>query len=403
MDSFTEIVQGHAKNPRNIGPLKFYNGHYRLTGPCGDTREFWVRVQQRQVEAVGFVTDGCDSSLACGSMATEMAKGKTLEQVMDYEPADLLELLGGLPEEHAHCAYLAISTLIKSCENYLKNAPPEKVPAKPENEALAAILEKIKHKVAVFSGKGGVGKSTVAVNLAASLVLAGKRVGLLDTDFHGPSVPTMLGCEDHALDVGESGLIPARASGIKVMSIGFLLRHQDDAVIWRGPKKMAVIKQFLEDVEWGELDFLIIDSPPGTGDEPLSVCQLLDGLDGAVIVTTPQKVAAIDVRKSISFCRQLQVPVIGVVENMSGYVCPKCGDVTHILPAGGGVKIAGDMGIPFLGSIPMDPMIALAADQGQTFVEHFAETPSAAIMRNLIEPLLALQDGAPESSQQVAS
>ncbi len=156
----------------------------------------------------------------------------------------------------------------------------------------------------MLSGKGGVGKSTVAVNLATALALNGLRVGLLDVDIHGPSVPTMLGLEHETLKGTEGELSPVEFGGLKVMSIGFLLQNPDDAVIWRGPMKMGVIKQFLTDVNWGDLDYLIVDAPPGTGDEPLSLCQLIQPLDGAVIVTTPQRVAAIDVRKSISFCRQ---------------------------------------------------------------------------------------------------
>lgn len=194
-------------------------------------------------------------------------------------------------------------------------------------------------KIVVLSGKGGVGKSTVAVNLATALALNGLRVGLLDVDIHGPSVPTMLGLENETLKGGPEGLFPVEFGGLKIMSLGFLLQNPDDAVIWRGPMKMGVIKQFLTDVQWGDLDYLIVDAPPGTGDEPLSICQLIQPLDGAVIVTTPQKVAAIDVRKSISFCRRLAVPVLGVIENMSGFVCPKCGEVTQILPTGGGKRL----------------------------------------------------------------
>jgi ATP-binding protein involved in chromosome partitioning len=174
--------------------------------------------------------------------------------------------------------------------------------------------------------------------------------------------------------------------------LGFLLRNQDDAVIWRGPMKIGVIKQFLKDVVWGDLDYLIIDSPPVTGDEPLSVCQLIGTFDGAVIVTTPQKVAAVDVRKSITFCRQLHVPVLGVVENMSGFACPKCGEVTQILPSGGGKRIAKDMNVPFLGSIPMDPKIAEACDSGEAFIRYYPTTPTAETMRNIIDPIAALDE-----------
>jgi ATP-binding protein involved in chromosome partitioning len=261
-----------------------------------------------------------------------------------------------------------------------------------ERQQLQSRLCRIRHKVVVLSGKGGVGKSTVAVNLATALMLSGKRVGLLDIDIHGPSIPTMLGLERETISGGGAGLIPVELGGLKVMSLGFLLRNQDDAVIWRGPMKMCVIKQFLKDVDWGDLDYLIIDSPPGTGDEPLSVCQLIGTLDGVVIVTTPQKVAAVDVRKSITFCRQLQVPVLGVVENMSGFACPKCGQITQILPTGGGKQIAGDMGVPFLGSIPMDPLIAESCDSGRVFIHHYAATPTAKIMQQIIQPIFALSE-----------
>ena len=180
---------------------------------------------------------------------------------------------------------------------------------------------------------------------------------------------------------------------MKVMSIGFFLRNQDDAVVWRGPMKNTAITQFLRDVEWGDLDYLVIDSPPGTGDEPLSVVQIIGegNLDGAVIVTTPQKVASVDVRKSISFCRLIQLPVLGVVENMSGFACPGCGMVTPILRSGGGRKIAEDMKVPFLGAIPIDPKVAEASDSGQAFVQHFAETATAKVMREIVRPMEALK------------
>jgi predicted Fe-Mo cluster-binding NifX family protein len=224
-----------------------------------------------------------------------------------------------------------------------------------------------------------------------ALMMSGKRVGLLDVDIHGPSVPTMLGLEGEEIRACEDGLLPVDLGDLKVMSLGFLLRNPDDAVIWRGPVKMAVIRQFLTDVVWGDLDFLIIDSPPGTGDEPLSVCQLIGALDGAVIVTTPQKVAAVDVRKSVTFCRRLHVPVLGVVENMSGFTCPKCGEITRILPSGGGERIAEDMGVPFLGAVPMDPGIAQACDGGRVFIEQYAASPAAAVMRNVAAPIAALE------------
>jgi ATP-binding protein involved in chromosome partitioning len=267
-----------------------------------------------------------------------------------------------------------------------------------ERRQLQAKLCRIRHKIVVLSGKGGVGKSTVAINLATALMLEGSRVGLLDVDIHGPSIPTMLGLENETIKGGPDGILPVELGNMKIMSLGFLLQNPDDAVIWRGPMKMGVIKQFLTDVEWGDLDYLIVDAPPGTGDEPLSLCQLIQPLDGAVIVTTPQRVAAVDVRKSISFCRKVHVPVLGVIENMSGFVCPKCGEITQILPAGGGRIIASDMKVPFLGAIPMDPAIAQSGDDGRAFIHHYASSPTAKLMHDIINQIKTLDKSNKPSS-----
>ncbi len=252
---------------------------------------------------------------------------------------------------------------------------------------LRSRLDRIGRKIIVMSGKGGVGKSTVAVNLAMSAMLSGQRVGLLDVDLHGPSVPIMLGLVGERLEGGENGMLPIEVGGLKVLSVGFLLKNNDDPVIWRGPMKMGVIRQFIQDVDWGDLDLLVIDVPPGTGDEPLSVCQLIPELDGAVIVTTPQKVAASDVRKSINFCKELGVTVLGVIENMSGFACPKCGEITPILRAGGGRLMAEQMQVPFLGSIPIDPLIAESGDEGKAFVESAASSPAAGAFREIVREL----------------
>ncbi len=264
-----------------------------------------------------------------------------------------------------------------------------------EAESAAANLpvNTIRHKILVMSGKGGVGKSTVAANLAISLALQGRQVGLLDVDIHGPSIPKMLHLEDAEVTSVDGHIQPVQLAGVKMMSIGLLLRDRDAAVIWRGPLKMGAIKQFLEEVEWGELDYLIIDSPPGTGDEPLSVCQLAAPLDGAVVVTTPQDVSTADVRRSISFCRQLDLRVLGVIENMSGFVCPHCGTLTDIFKSGGGERMAESMGVPFLGRIPIDPAIGVACDDGKPFVYHYNKTETAKAFAGIVEPLLALSDG----------
>ncbi len=261
-----------------------------------------------------------------------------------------------------------------------------------ERQALQRRLCRIRHKILVLSGKGGVGKSTVAVNLAFSLARAGKRVGLLDVDFHGPSVPGMLGLEHTAPQRQGDAMLPTEINGVKVMSIGLLIENRDDAIIWRGPMKMGVIKQFLTDVAWGDLDYLIIDSPPGTGDEPLSVCQLIENADGAVVVTTPQAVATADVRRSISFCRRLKLPVLGVVENMSGFVCPKCGETTAIFQTGGGEIMAREMDVPFLGALPIDPRIVTAADSGTVYIEDASSSAVAEAFRQVVDPILKLSN-----------
>ena len=259
-----------------------------------------------------------------------------------------------------------------------------------EQQELQERLQRIRHKILVMSGKGGVGKSTVAANMAVSLSLAGKRVGLLDVDIHGPSIPKMLHLDTANIQMKNGAIQPVEHAGIKVMSVGFLLKNRDDAVIWRGPMKASVIKQFLKDVEWGDLDYLIIDSPPGTGDEPLSVVQLAEPVDGAVVVTTPQAIATSDVRKSIKFCKQLHLPVLGVVENMSGFACPKCGEVTDIFTTGGGERMAAEMEVPFLGKIPIDPHVGKACDAGTPFVYHYSKTETAKAFERVIAPILAM-------------
>lgn len=225
---------------------------------------------------------------------------------------------------------------------------------------LAARLSKIKYKIMVMSGKGGVGKSTVSVSLAATLNALGFSVGILDADVHGPNIPKMFGLtQKKGVLSDENGLLPFESEeGLKIMSVGFLVRDDDDAVIWRAPVKHGMIEQFMSEVEWGDLDFLIIDLPPGTGDEPLSVAHIIGKgqVDGSVIVTTPQEVALLDSRKSVTFARKLGIPIYGIVENMSGLVCPHCSETVDLFKSGGGEKkAAGEMGgVTFLGRVPID-------------------------------------------------
>lgn len=255
-------------------------------------------------------------------------------------------------------------------------------------EKLKSRMAKIRHKIAIISGKGGVGKSTVTVNLAVAFAVHGhaNRVGILDADIHGPSVPKILGLTGQRLQVGPPGVFPVLGSlGIKVVSMDFLLPDENAPVIWRGPLKMTAIRQFLSDIVWGELDILLIDLPPGTGDEPLSVAQLLPELDGVIIVTIPSEVSQIVVKKAVTFARRLGMPIIGVVENMSGFVCPNCGAKVDIFRSGGGMKIAEELAIPFLGSIPIDQKISEASDKGTPFIVMYGDSPASKAFMEIVE------------------
>ncbi|RLG32606.1 ATP-binding protein [Methanosarcinales archaeon] len=238
-----------------------------------------------------------------------------------------------------------------------------------QEEAVKAKMEQVKHKIMVMSGKGGVGKTTVAANLAFALGMRGLDVGLMDADIHGPDIPKILGIEDKRPEASGGKISPILVTPrLKTMSIGFLLPNRDSAIIWRGPMKMNAIRQFLSDVDWGELDYMVIDLPPGTGDEPLSVAQLIKNVDGTIIVTTPQDLALLDSRKAVNFSGVLKVPVIGIIENMSGFVCPYCGKEINIFKYGGGERSARELGVPFLGRVPLDPKMVEAADSGTPFV-----------------------------------
>jgi Mrp family chromosome partitioning ATPase/predicted Fe-Mo cluster-binding NifX family protein len=261
-----------------------------------------------------------------------------------------------------------------------------------EYQELVSRMSQIKHKVMVLSGKGGVGKSTVAVNLAVSLAVAGNRVGLLDVDIHGPSIPKLLHIEGAQISGSGNGIYPVkvgfRTGILSVMSIGFMLPKRDDPVIWRGPMKYGMIKQFLKDVEWGMLDYLIIDSPPGTGDEPLSVAQLVEDADGAVIVTTPQELAIQDVRRCIVFCQQLNLPVLGVIENMSGFICPECGKNISIFGSGGGESMAKEMRVPYLGEIPISVEVVTSGDRGKPLVQTQPHSETTKAFGRIVQKLL---------------
>jgi len=270
-----------------------------------------------------------------------------------------------------------------------------------QQKTLRVRMNKVKHKIAVISGKGGVGKTMVTVNLAMAFAKHGNpgRIGILDADIHGPCVPKMLGLKGQTLQAGPPGAFPATGPlQIKVVSMDFLLPSQESPVIWRGPLKMTAIRQFLSDIVWGELELLLIDLPPGTGDEPLSVMQLLPEMDGVVIVTIPSEVSQDVVKKAITFARQLNIPVIGIIENMSGFVCPNCGAEIDIFKVGGGEKISKDLNVPFLGRIPIDPKICEDSDKGLPFIIEHADSPSVKAFAGIVRKI---EDFLAESSKHV--
>ena len=255
------------------------------------------------------------------------------------------------------------------------------VGAKPKS----AGLDQVAAVIVVLSGKGGVGKSTVAANLAAGLAMGGLRTGLLDVDVHGPSIPRLLKLTGFRPEMSPQGMLPVDWHwNLGVMSIGFLLPGKDDAVIWRGPAKAGVIAQLAEQVAWGVRDVLVVDCPPGTGDEPLSVLQLFGPKAMALIITSPQDVAVDDVRRSVTFCRQMDVPILGIVENLSGFACPDCGAVHHIFSTGGGARLAEEMDVPFLGRIPIDPEVARSGDDGDVYLAVAGQSPAATAFKAVI-------------------
>ena len=415
-DDFDERVISHGTSPRNYGPMTSWDGRAEITGPCGDTMVFWVEITGKLVTNVQFTTDGCVSSRAAGSITTTLARKRSLTSCLSLGQQEVLDALGGLPDESAHCALLATNTLKAACNDYLERAKSspympedlveacrdcttESCPAlvRRENEDDAAWLSRqallsttctIKHTIFVLSGKGGVGKSTVAVNLAHSLSQRGFRVGLLDADIHGPSVPHMLSGGEQVEQTTDGTLAPVSINGIKVMSMTYLMDSGDTPAIWRGPMKATVIGQFITEVSWGTLDYLIVDSPPGTGDEAQSLAQLIPDAMGAIIVTTPQTVALQSVSKCITFCRTVGVPIIGLVENWSSFTCPKCGVESPFLGRDGGKKLADAMDVAFLGTLPFDHEMAVACDSGVPFLNSHSHTVLGQRYDHLVESIL---------------
>ncbi len=258
-----------------------------------------------------------------------------------------------------------------------------------EDFKLQESLGKIKHIVIVMSGKGGVGKSTVSANLAMALSMKGYQTGIMDVDITGPNIPKMFDVEDEQLDVVNDCLIPIMVPpSLKVMSMEFLLPDKNSAIIWRGPVKGTAIRQFIEDVKWDDLDYLVVDMPPGTGDEAISIAQLMKKADGIVLVTTPQDVALMDCRKTVTFSTQVEIPIIGLIENMSGFVCPHCGKTTDIFKSGGGVATAKNFNIQFLGKVPIEPAIVISGDGGMPIVAENPDSESAKAFNSIVDKII---------------
>ena len=260
-----------------------------------------------------------------------------------------------------------------------------------EQQKIKEKMDKIKHKIIIFSGKGGVGKSTVSANLAFGLANRGYKVGILDSDFHGPDIPLLLGIQDR-----RPGIIPETNEitpvvgplGIKAMSIGFLIEDPKQPVIWRGPLKLKAIKEFIMNVDWGELDFIIIDFPPGTGDEVLTAMQVIPNIDGSIIVTTPQEVALLDSRKAVVMSQKLNVPVLGIIENMAGFICPHCGKKTYIFGIGGGENAAKELNVDFLGRVPLDVRLRELSDEGKPFIVNYPDAEASKALTEIINKIL---------------
>jgi Mrp family chromosome partitioning ATPase len=275
----------------------------------------------------------------------------------------------------------------------------EKEKQQHEERRLRERLYHIRYKIMVMSGKGGVGKSTVATNLASALAADGNRVGVLDADIHGPNIPRMFGVDLFQLVGTGDGVRPVEVyPNLKVVSMANISPNPDSPIVWRGPIKHNVIKQFLGDVEWGDLEYLIIDLPPGTGDEPLSVAHLIENVDGSIIVTTPQDVALLDSRKAVGFSRLLKIPVLGIVENMSGMVCPHCSREIDLFKVGGGEKAAKELKVPFLGRIPIEPQMVELCDSGKPLVLHRPYSRAKKAFEELAHQVMKALEGSPKEA-----
>jgi len=366
----------------NYGPLRNADAHASLTGSCGDTIDLWLKAKEGVISESSYLSDGDEASQKGTSLLAYQLIGKTIKEAQEFNV--------DWPDELSQECISDLKQLLTVVLERLEVATTKVARQIKEVEISKSTPKADRRTLMVMSGKGGMGKSTVAINIALSLAAKGKRVGLVDVDVHGPSIPTMLNIPQVAVMQGADGIQPVILGdmyNLEVMSVGFLLHNADDPVVWRGPLKHSLIDQFLNEVAWGPLDYLIIDSPPGTGDEPLSVAQKLNGTAEAILVTTPQQVSSVDVARSINFCKQMGMELLGIVENMSGFVCPHCHTRTDIFRSGGGAALAQQYAIELLGSIPIDPSFGLSGDAGIPYVTRFDDSPAAEEYRLIVKKI----------------
>ncbi len=347
--------------------------------------EVFVKGEKGVITQVSFISDANDDVLQAMDALCAYATNKEAAQLVEIDEKVVF------PQEKVPRAFnVGLSAFKDAVQSYLM-VEEKKHPMTIINSSKEHHESTGRRTIMVISGKGGVGKSTVSLNLAVTLAQKGYKVGLVDVDIHGPSIPVMLNLPEVEVLKGDNGIIPIvlpDVYNLKVMSLGFMLEKPDDPVVWRGPLKNQMIEQFLNDVDWGDIDYLIVDNPPGTGDEPLSVAQQLKGKGEALLVTTPQQVSTADVSRSINFCHKLNLPIVGLIENMSGFVCPHCQTVTNIFRTGGGDKLSKYYHVPLLGSIPLDANVGIAGDVGIPYVQRFQESAIARSYDEICESIV---------------
>ncbi len=349
-----------------------YDAKVRMSDSEEYFYEFFVKGEKEIIKEISFVTDRDEECVKKLDSLASFCESKSVENLLNLSEKEIFE--EGAISEATTVAFSALKEAVQSYSILLEKTT--FITGLNDQELKQTPGER--RTIMVVSGKGGVGKSTVSLNIAVTLAKKGYKVGLVDVDIHGPSIPVMLNLPKVEVLKGENGIIPIilpDVYNLKVMSLGFMLEKPDDPVVWRGPLKNQMIEQFLNDVDWGDIDYLIVDNPPGTGDEPLSTAQQLKGKGEALLVTTPQQVSTADVSRSINFCHRLDLSIVGLVENMSGFVCPTCHTTTHIFRSGGGEKLSKYYHVPLLGSIPLDANVGISGDVGIPYVQRFDNSP----------------------------